>query len=222
MRVMSMENTLRGSISHLLSRPRRDLSHLGGATTQKSSTQGAGWEDSGWGWPSWLRWWTARQGYCRFTFCAVALGQRLHDSDATLKAFLSRRQAVALQSKQRLWVTFRRAQLLGCDSMPTHYSWRVVCLVCVSQLEGCHCWRSVCTCTHCFLTSHYLTTLMVIFYTGSLIECSVLISAGEGVEKWTCASFVAHATDRKGNNKHQNHCLYANLQTQNEWQPNKM
>lgn len=39
---------------------------------------------------------------CRFTFCALALGQRLHDSDATLKAFLSRRQADALQSKQRL------------------------------------------------------------------------------------------------------------------------
>lgn len=38
---------------------------------------------------------------CRFTFCAVALGQRQCDSDVTLKAFLSRRQADALQSKHR-------------------------------------------------------------------------------------------------------------------------
>ena len=45
---------------------------------------------------------------------------------------------------QRLWVTFHRAQLLGYDSMPTHYSWRVVCLVCVSQVEGCHCKKYVC------------------------------------------------------------------------------
>lgn len=38
---------------------------------------------------------------CRFTFCAVAPGQRLRDSDATLKAFLSGRQVDALQSKRR-------------------------------------------------------------------------------------------------------------------------
>lgn len=32
---------------------------------------------------------------------------------------------------RRLGETFHRPQLSGCDSMPTHYSWRVVCLACV-------------------------------------------------------------------------------------------
>lgn len=85
MGVMSTLNTLVSGISHLLLRPHGDVSHLGGATTQNSSTQGATWDDSGWAGAAWLRWWTVRQGFCRFTFCAVALGQTLHDSDATLK-----------------------------------------------------------------------------------------------------------------------------------------
>lgn len=42
-----MLNTLGSGISHLLLRPHRDVSHLGGATAQKNSTQGATWEDSG-------------------------------------------------------------------------------------------------------------------------------------------------------------------------------
>lgn len=33
-------------------------------------------------------------------------------------------------------VTFHRAKLLGYDSMPTHYFWRVVCLVFMSQMGG--------------------------------------------------------------------------------------
>lgn len=55
---------------------------------------------------------------------------------------------------QRLWVTFHRAQLLRCNSMPTHYSWRVVCLVCVcvTQVKGCHCYNSVCVCVYCHTT----------------------------------------------------------------------
>lgn len=109
----------------------------------------------------------------------------------------------------RLWVTFHRAQLLGCDSMPTHYSWRVVCLVCVrvcvttrrvSLLELC-----LCMCIllpHCFSASHYLTTLIFIFYAGSLSESSILISSAEGVEKWTCASFLAQIIHRE-REKHQ-------------------
>ncbi len=47
MAVMSMLNTLGSGISHLLLRPHGDVSHLGGATTQESSTQGATWDDSG-------------------------------------------------------------------------------------------------------------------------------------------------------------------------------
>lgn len=114
-------------LSHLLSRPRGDLSHLGGATTQKGwmgrrfTSVPLGWGDGQrdrptTGSPSvpWL--W----------------GQRLHDSDETLKAFLSRKLADVLQSKQRNWVTFRRAQLLGSDRMPTYFFWRLVCLVCVT------------------------------------------------------------------------------------------
>lgn len=47
MGVMSMLNTLGSGISHLLLRPHRDVSHLGGATMQTSSTQGATWDESG-------------------------------------------------------------------------------------------------------------------------------------------------------------------------------
>lgn len=44
---MSMLNTLRGGISHLLSRLQEDLSHLGGATARKKVlTQGARLEDT--------------------------------------------------------------------------------------------------------------------------------------------------------------------------------
>ena len=122
---------------------------------------------------------------------------------------------------QRLWVTFHRAQLLGCDSMPTHYSWRVVCLVCawvcvttrrVSLLELCVCecmcvCVCVCVCTllphyfDCFSSSNYLTTLVVIFYTDSLSESSILISTAEGVEKQTCPSFEAQKD--RDRSKHQ-------------------
>lgn len=94
-----MLNTLGSGISRLLLRPHGVVSHLGGATAQKSSTQGANWDDSGWVGVEVMDRETG--GYCRFTFCAVALGQRLRDSDATLKAFLSRRQVDALQSKHR-------------------------------------------------------------------------------------------------------------------------
>lgn len=139
------------------------MSHLGGATTQTSSTQGAEWDDNGWVGVTWLSWWTARHGHCQFTFCAVALGQRLCDSDVTLKDFLSRRQVDAFQSKHRDsgWHFTGHS---CCDSMPNHYSWRVVCLVCVWQ---CVILRTVCTLLlhylECFPTSHYLTTLTVIF-----------------------------------------------------------
>lgn len=76
---------------------------------------------------------------------------------------------------RRLGVTFHRPQLLGHDSMPAHYSWRVVCLARViskgmSLQELC---MSVCVCalvrqTHLSHPSQYLTNLEVTFYTDSL------------------------------------------------------
>lgn len=42
-----MLHTLGSGISHLLLRPHGDVSHLGGATAQESSTQGAARDDSG-------------------------------------------------------------------------------------------------------------------------------------------------------------------------------
>lgn len=42
-----MLNTLGSGISHLLLRPHGEVSHLGGATTQESSTQGATWDGGG-------------------------------------------------------------------------------------------------------------------------------------------------------------------------------
>lgn len=168
MGVMSILNTLGSGISHLSLHPHGDVSHLGGATTQTSSTQGAAWDDSSWmDWTTWLSWWTVRQSDCRFTFCAVALGQSLQDSGATLKAFLSRRQVDALQSKQRDsgW------HFIGhscCDGMPTHYSWRVVCVVCVVCVVF-HKTRGV---SLLWLCVHYCYTALTVFLlvTVSLLQ----------------------------------------------------
>lgn len=130
-------------------------------------------DDSGW---VGLRWWTVRPRDCRFTFCAVALGQRQHDSDATLKAFLSRRQVDALQSKYRDsgW-HFTGHSCWAATACQLTDSWRVVCLVCVisitirvSWLELCVCW-CVSVSVHptaifllLFLTRHYLTNSYIL------------------------------------------------------------
>lgn len=131
---------------------------------------------------------------CRFTFCALALGQRLHDSDATLKAFLSRRQADALQSKQRLGDISQGTAaglrqhanslfLKGClfsvhVTNGVGYRWRLSATTVHICAHLCH--------THSFLTGHYFTIL--ILYTGRLL-CFTLICTCEGVERWMCARF---------------------------------
>lgn len=103
---------------------------------------------------------------------------------------------------QRHWVTFHRAQLVDCDSMPTHYSWRVVCLARVTTR-----WVSLpelCACVFDNLTAFLPVTvwlIWVIFYTCSLFEFSI-INTVVGVEKkWTSATFVSH-TIKQGKVQH--------------------
>lgn len=161
---MSIAQTFECGKSKLLRHPQRAARQLGGHHhSQPCSRCNLGGEM--------LRWWTARHGYYRFTFCAVALGQRPHDSDVTQKALLSKSQADALQSKRkRFLVTLHRAQLLNCDSVPTHCSWNVVCLM--SQVDRCHslnlslpgCMSTFSATRHdCLFISHCFTAVLVIF-----------------------------------------------------------
>lgn len=131
---------------------------------------------------------------CRFTFCALALGQRLHDSDATLKAFLSRRQADALQSKQRLG-DISQGTAAGLRQHANSLFLKG-CLFSVHVTNGGSIDGSSapqqCTCVHThthtprFLSGHYFTIL--ILHTGRLL-CFTLICTCEGVERWMCARF---------------------------------
>lgn len=153
MGVMSMLNTLGSGISHLLLRPHGDVSHLGGATTQKNSTQGATWDDSGWVGVAWLKVMDSKTGLLQVHLLCSGSGAKTAWQWRDTKSLPVKEAGGRPPIKtQRLWVTFHRAQLLGCDSMPTHYSWRVVCLVCacVQQLAGCHCYNSVCVTTWLF------------------------------------------------------------------------
>lgn len=137
-------------------------------------------------------------------------GQRLHDSDETLKAFLSRKLADVLPSKQRNWVTFRRAQLLGLDRMPTYFFWRLVCLVCVTA-KGLSAvvWVRV-SFTTFLLVTVWLT--VVIFYTGSVLECSVPRSTAVSVENENAAIMWRKEKNKK-QNKHGHNVHYKSLFT---------
>lgn len=118
MGVMSTHTT---AISHLLLRPHLDVSHLGGASTQTNSTQGAAWDDNGRARATCPSWWTGSREHSGVAFCAMALGQRVHNSDVTLKAFLYRRQVDAFQSKHKTL-----GDISEGNGMPAHCSWAVL------------------------------------------------------------------------------------------------
>lgn len=116
---------------------------------------------------------------CRFTFCALALGQRLHDSDATLKAFLSRRQADALQSKQRLG-DISQGTAAGLQQHANSLFLKG-CLFSVHVTNGGGAVEGMCT-----LLSHTPFSYRSLFYhsfTLLCLLCFTLICTCEGVER---------------------------------------
>lgn len=112
----------------------------------------------------------------------------------TLKAFLSRRQADALQSKQRLG-DISQGTAAGLRQHANSLFLKG-CLFSVHVTNGVggidggsapqQCTYVHTSVTHSFLTGHYFTIL--ILYTGRLL-CFTLICTCEGVERWMCARF---------------------------------
>lgn len=128
---------------------------------------------------------------------------------------------------QRLWVTFHRGTAAGLRQHANSLFLKgclfsVYMSVChnlkgvtARTLHVCECmWVGVSVCARvsectqlphyfdCFSTSNYLTTRIVIFYTGLLSVSSTVISTAEIVEKWISARFVEQIT-QKERNEHQ-------------------